>query len=75
MTNGERFGSEQDQNISVAITDENDPFCFTVTFMGGKSKVHLHARSVVDLIHKLNIALMDWTAKEVENIIRGALKK
>lgn len=63
-----RFGSEQDPNIEVEVTSDSVDHCFRVTL--GNVKVLMHARSVVDLIHKLEISVLDWIATETKGRVQ-----
>ena len=52
-------------NIQVEITDASEFHCFRLTLNpasapGERIEIMLHARSLVDLIHKCSAALCDW---------------
>lgn len=64
-----KFGAEQDDTIAVEITDASVLQCFRVK-LGGIT-VRMHARSLVDLIHKLQVAHLDW----IKYNVMAALEK
>jgi hypothetical protein len=75
--------TEGNPNIQVEITDPSEFHCFRLVLNAKAAKEHpdrepivvmLHARSLVDLIHKASLALCDWqktnTDKLLEMIVR-----
>ena len=71
--------SDQNSNIVVEITDAREFHCFrlvlnpkgapTVDGEGTRIEIMLHARSLVDLIHKCSLALCDWQAQTSRELI------
>jgi len=56
---------EGNSNILVEITDPAEHHCFRLVLNprsapGERIEIMLHARSLVDLIHKCSVALSDW---------------
>lgn len=68
-----KFGTEQDSNISVEVTGATVEFCFRVRL--GAVKVDMHAKSLVDLIHKATIALLQWHTENAMQAINDLLHK
>lgn len=56
----DRYGLDQDISISVEITPIDDIYCFVLYI--GQYKIKMHARSLIDLQHKITIAFLDWQA-------------
>jgi hypothetical protein len=65
-------------NIIVEITDATEFHCFRVVLNPasepngeptGRIEIMLHARSLVDLIHKCSLALCDWQAETSASLI------
>lgn len=57
----------ENSNIRVEITDPSEFHCFKLILNpqsepGERIEIMLHARSLVDLIHKCSLALCDWQA-------------
>ena len=62
-------------NIQVEVTDASDVHCFRLIFNpasapGERIEIMLHARSLVDLIHKCSSALCDWQAVSSEYLLK-----
>jgi hypothetical protein len=65
--------SDENENIRVEITDASEVHCFKLTLNANRYQgamveapaieIMLHARSLVDLIHKCSTALCDWQAQ------------
>lgn len=68
---------EGNENIQVEITDASEFHCFRLTLnprgtVEGESpriEIMLHARSLVDLIHKCSLALCDWQSDSTKHIL------
>lgn len=61
-------------NIVVEITDATEFHCFRLLLNpasapGERIEVMLHARSLVDLIHKCSVALCEWQAQTSRTLI------
>jgi hypothetical protein len=70
----------ENSNIVVEITDPSEFHCFRLILNpqsapGQRIEIMLHARSLVDLIHKCSIALCDWQADRsaylIEKLVQG----
>jgi hypothetical protein len=62
-------------NIQVDITDASEFHCFRLTLNptsapGERIEIMLHARSLVDLIHKCSLALSDWQAETTDYLLK-----
>jgi hypothetical protein len=62
-------------NIQVEITDASEFHCFRLTLNpasapGERIEIMLHARSLVDLIHKCSLALCDWQAQNTDYLLK-----
>lgn len=64
--------TEDNQNIQIEITDASEFHCFRLVLNARAAEedpnrhpieIMLHARSLVDLIHKASLALSDWQAQ------------
>jgi hypothetical protein len=65
---------EGNRNIQVEITDPSEFHCFRLILNpqsapGERIEIMLHARSLVDLIHKCSLALCDWQAQNTQYLI------
>lgn len=68
---------EGNANIRVEATDPLEFYCFRLTFnphaKDGDAmpciEIMLHARALVDLIHKASSALCDWQADTTKHIL------
>ena len=49
--------------LCEAAEERNQPCTCLAAGEGTRIEIMLHARSLVDLIHKCNLALSDWQAK------------
>jgi len=66
--------SDENSNILVEITDASEFHCFRLTFNprsapGQRIEIMLHARSLVDLIHKCSLALCDWQKQTTDQLL------
>ena len=67
--------SEGNSNIIVEVTDAREFHCFRLVLNpksapGERIEIMLHARSLVDLIHKCNIALCDFQKQSTDYLLR-----
>ena len=72
--------SDENPNIQVEITDASEFHCFKLVLNASASadiadprqpiEILLHARSLVDLIHKCSLALCNWQAATSEELLR-----
>lgn len=67
--------STQNPNIQVEITDASEFHCFKLTLNpasapGERIEIFLHARSLVDLIHKCSLALCDWQKATTDDLLK-----
>jgi hypothetical protein len=65
----------QNPNIQVEITNASEFHCFRVILNpssapGERIEIMLHARSLVDLIHKCSSALCDWQAANTDYLLK-----
>jgi hypothetical protein len=65
---------EGNPNILVGVTDITERHCFCLVINpssapGQRIEIMLHARALVDLIHKCSIALCDWQAQTTAELI------
>lgn len=49
-----------DVNIKVSLTEGGEPFCFKIEMVD--HKIFLHGGSLIDLQHKINLALLKFIA-------------
>lgn len=74
------MNDEGDSNIQVEITDASEFHCFRL-ILNPKSgpaqriEIMLHARSLVDLIHKCSLTLCDWQAQTSKELIEMRMRK
>jgi hypothetical protein len=73
--NGKCETPSQNPNIQVEITDESEFHCFMLVLNpssapGERIEIMLHARSLVDLIHKCSLALCDWQAQKTDYLLK-----
>ena len=64
--------SEDNASIVVEITDPHEFHCFRLILnplSGERIEIMLHARSLVDLIHKCSLALCDYNAQTSRELI------
>ena len=75
--------SDENPNIQVEITDAREMHCFRLVLNARAAEddptrhpveIMLHARSLVDLIHKCSLALCDWQARTTEYLIERAVR-
>ena len=64
----------EDERILVEITDPTEHHCFRLVFNpssdpGQRIEIMLHARSLVDLIHKCSVALSDWQLEGTDRLL------
>jgi len=65
---------DENPNIQVEVTDPTEFHCFRLLLNpssapGQRIEIMLHARSLVDLIHKCSLALCDWQAATSAQLI------
>lgn len=60
----DKYGMESDPSIVVELTEDNIEHCFRIKF-GKDVSIRLHARSMVDLIRKANLSLLDWNVQRM----------
>jgi len=66
--------SEGNANIQVEVTDPHEFHCFRLILNpqsepGQRIEIMLHARSLVDLIHKCSSALCDWQHQTTSELL------
>jgi len=66
--------SGDNKNILVEITDPSEFHCFRLVLNpasapGERIEIMLHARSLVDLIHKCSSALCDWQKDRTDYLL------
>lgn len=66
-----RYGLDQDPEIRVELTGDGELYCFELEL--GSQRVKLHARSAVDLHHKLGKALLDWIGQSAGELVARQL--
>ena len=70
-------GGDDRSNIQVEITDASEFHCFRLVLNpkgGQRIEIMLHARALVDLIHKCSVSLCEWqsqTTAELLQVITG----
>lgn len=67
------MSAEGNSNIQVELTDASEFHCFRIVLnprSGERIELMLHARSLVDLIHKCSLALCDWQAQTSADLLR-----
>jgi hypothetical protein len=67
--------NEGNPNIQIEVTDAREFHCFRLVLNpqsepGERIEIMLHARSLVDLIHKCSLALCDWQAQTTEDLMK-----
>jgi hypothetical protein len=67
--------TEGNSNIQVEVTDPSEFHCFRLILNpasapGERIEIMLHARSLVDLIHKSSLALCDWQAANTDYLLK-----
>lgn len=72
------MSDEGNPNIQIEITDPHEFHCFRLVLNPkanspdgetGEVEIMLHARSLVDLIHKCSLALCDWQSANSKELI------
>jgi len=61
---------EEDPNIKVSLTELEDDMCIKIDAYG--ITLHLHTRSAVDLVHKLDLCILDFINKSGLEVIKMA---
>lgn len=65
--------SQENSSIQVEITDASEFHCFRLVFNpkgGQRIEIMLHARALVDLIHRCSVSLCEWQGQTTVDLLQ-----